>query len=98
MRPASGEELCEEFVLLLQETEASGADTIAVRMRGAIADSAFVCSGESFQVTATFGVSSYEDPFVTIEDCVQVADTVLYVGKDQGRNQVVVLHMGPQRP
>jgi PleD family two-component response regulator len=90
MRPASGEELCEEFVLLLQETEASGADTIA--------DSAFVCSGESFQVTATFGVSSYEDPFVTIEDCVQVADTVLYVGKDQGRNQVVVLHMGPQRP
>ena len=83
----------EEFVMMLKDTDDSGAAVIAERMRTIIADTPFECSGKSFRVTATFGVSSCGDPSVTINHCVQVADRALYVGKDKGRNQVVVLPM-----
>lgn len=85
----------EEFVLLLRDTDASEAVAIAERMRTIIADTPFACCDEAFQVTATFGVSSCDTPFVNVNDCVQVADRALYVGKDTGRNQVVVLPMAP---
>ncbi|WP_084435488.1 sensor domain-containing diguanylate cyclase [Desulfomicrobium escambiense] len=81
----------EEFVMLLKDTDAPGAAVIAERIRKAIADTPFSCGGESFRVTATFGVSACENPCMTINDCVHVADKALYVGKDKGRNQVVVL-------
>ncbi|MDP3429235.1 MAG: hypothetical protein Q8R89_02780, partial [Desulfomicrobium sp.] len=35
--------------------------------------------------------SAFDNPCMTINDCVHIADKALYVGKDKGRNQVVVL-------
>lgn len=81
----------EEFILLLKDTDTSGAALIAERIRESIAKTPFSCGSETFQVTATFGVSAFENPCMTIDDCVHIADKALYVGKEKGRNQVVVL-------
>lgn len=81
----------EEFVLVLKDTDASGAVVIADRIRNVIARTPFSCGNACFQVTATFGVSSCDSPCMTINECVHIADRALYVGKDKGRDQVVVL-------
>lgn len=46
------------------------------------------CDGASVTVTATFGVNIFERN-LPLEECIRRADTALYKGKDQGRNQVV---------
>lgn len=49
----------------------------------------FTCDFKTFRVTMTMGLTQYHSPD-RLETCVEIADRMLYNGKQNGRNQIVV--------
>jgi diguanylate cyclase (GGDEF)-like protein/PAS domain S-box-containing protein len=72
----------EEFALLLPETDAAGAVTMAERMRQAVEQGPFGVVGT---VTVSVGVCSLEES-ADAESLVALADTAMYWAKNSGRN------------
>jgi len=82
----------EEFGILLLETPASSAYTVAERLRCEIETSPIDHEGTSITVTASLGVRPIESAkqYPTIEEMLKVADDALYRAKEAGRNKVVM--------
>jgi diguanylate cyclase (GGDEF)-like protein len=82
----------EEFIIILPETTADEAMNVAEKLRAAIESANFDDNRESYNVTASFGVSnatpSTEDDF-TKDTFIKQADQALYQAKEKGRNKVV---------
>jgi len=80
----------EEFAILLPETDAHGAERVAERARGRIAeDHHRAPSGAGFRITASAGVASLGREVTSGEGLLQAADDALYRAKGEGRNRVV---------
>lgn len=77
----------EEFLLLLPETNVSGALLVANRLREAIAELRVAGKAGPLQVTMTFGVSALHLD-ESIDQAIARADKALYAGKHGGRNRV----------
>ncbi len=75
----------EEFVVLLPETNKTGAAVKADRLRGSIADGAFPAGRH---VTMSFGVATYPDDADNVDDLVMCAELALRLAKRKGRDQV----------
>jgi diguanylate cyclase (GGDEF)-like protein len=75
----------EEFLVVATDTADNGAKMLAERCRSAIADE-FVAG---VRITATLGVAEFKHGD-TLENVLAKADSMLYRGKDAGRNRVVV--------
>ncbi|HSV54587.1 MAG TPA: sensor domain-containing diguanylate cyclase [Burkholderiaceae bacterium] len=81
-----GEELC----LVLPETHAAGAVTVAESLRVAIAAQPYEDVLHSVNVTASFGVAAFsKDGRNSAEQLLRAADEALYRAKTGGRNRVV---------
>lgn len=82
----------EEFILILPNTNAKQAKEIINRIRGSISQIPFSTpsSTESFNVTASFGISESHLKDVILEEILAKADQALYRAKVDGKNQVVV--------
>jgi two-component system cell cycle response regulator len=81
----------EEFVVVLPETAAEGAMSLAERIRARIASTPPVPGGEYgwLRVTVSIGVATVPAPGVsTPEELIGVADEALYRAKAEGRNRV----------
>lgn len=78
----------EEFLIILPETDAAGAATVAEKLRASIEGEKFNDAEHSARVTMTFGISTYTGP-QSLDTLINKADSALYLGKDQGRNRVV---------
>ena len=80
----------EEFMVILPETPAAGALTLAEKIRTAIEQTHFVVGGDStvVPVTASIGLARFPDHGTTVETLVMVADEALYRSKQSGRNRV----------
>ena len=65
------------------------AERIAERLRAAVARLHFTAGGESFTVTASFGVAECLRGGDSIEDLLERSDKALYEAKKGGRNRVV---------
>lgn len=83
----------EEFIVVLPETDLSGAMLVAERLRRQIEARAVPCREGSVTVTASFGVASFTPPNQTedlsvAENLVECADNLLYMAKGEGRNRV----------
>ena len=84
----------EEFVILLPETELSGAALIANRLRHLVADTAIAQDqGTSISVTVSVGVASI-GPNESWEDLLNRADKAMYQAKNNGRNRVELSNPG----
>ncbi|MDC9725395.1 MAG: diguanylate cyclase [Gammaproteobacteria bacterium] len=88
----------EEFALILPETELSGAQAIAENVRVAVdkLDLSHQYSLVSDHITLSCGVTTVsptkgDDVAVTVKQLIKTADKGLYLAKEQGRNQVVVI-------
>jgi len=80
----------EEFAILLPETDAPGAETVAERARAKIASGHHRApSGAGFRITASAGVATFGREITSGEALLQAADDALYRAKTQGRNRVV---------
>jgi two-component system cell cycle response regulator len=81
----------EEFVVVMPDTSADVAATIAERLRAAIESRPFMLknSGLSLNVTASFGISARVNGIETPDHLVKQADRALYEAKNTGRNRVV---------
>jgi diguanylate cyclase (GGDEF)-like protein len=83
----------EEFVIVLPETGLNAAAQVAERCRAALAKEALKIGGLSLSVTASFGVSGWQEGVPTgaeVAKLIAVADTGVYASKQAGRNRVTV--------
>ncbi|WP_176025342.1 GGDEF domain-containing protein [Azospirillum argentinense] len=80
----------EEFVVLLPNTALADASVVAERLRQRVAAQEMGSDGDSFRMTASFGVAPVApDAPGGIDDALRVADAALYRAKAEGRNRVV---------
>lgn len=79
----------EEFLILLQETDAGTAIDVAEKIRNAVEELKVQVSGGLLQKTISIGISGYPDDSDTFWQAVKFADVALYHAKDTGRNRVV---------
>lgn len=80
----------EEFLLLLTNTNLEEARTFGNTLLKTIEQSVFEYQDQDIQVTATMGVATYSSKDWHVDELIERADKALYIGKDGGRNQVVV--------
>lgn len=79
----------EEFVVVLPETDISGAKEFAEALRCMVESHVIAFEGQFIKVTVSIGIAQF-DPTVhlTPEDLIKAADKNLYVAKNRGRNCV----------
>ena len=79
----------EEFVFLLPETNIADGQFFAERIRSAIQDISLLEFGIDANITASFGVTSFESQnSIELEEMLRAADLALYHAKSTGRNRV----------
>ncbi|NLT07088.1 MAG: diguanylate cyclase [Solirubrobacterales bacterium] len=83
----------EEFLLLLPETEHSGALEVCEKLREAI--SALEFQQPELRVTASFGIAVYPLDALDGDSLVRMADRALYAAKAAGRDRVELVAAGP---
>jgi two-component system cell cycle response regulator len=80
----------EEFILVMPETDANFAATVAERLRSDVEKIAFETrSGFSFPVTVSIGLAEWRGLGDNAEALIRRADQALYAAKRAGRNRVV---------
>lgn len=84
----------EEFALILHETDAAGACTLAERIRARVASATFP---GGLKLTISAGVAATADPALFTQ-LIDRADQALYAAKQGGRNQVHVADMKAPAP
>ena len=80
----------EEFLLILPETEISGAALLAERLRASLSDAPHPLPNGPVQVTCSLGVAQWIPEDRNAGALLGRADEALYEAKHRGRNQVVV--------
>lgn len=80
----------EEFAVILPETDLTGAECFAERLRELVAETPIRCGELELQVTLSLGVAPVITSHATAEQWLVAADTALYNAKEQGRNRVEV--------
>jgi diguanylate cyclase (GGDEF)-like protein len=79
----------EEFCLILPETDALGAMTLAEELRLSVCAQAVQFQNLEIELTISCGVSTYQQETTALpEHLFSAADKALYKAKDNGRNQV----------
>ncbi|SRR5579883_1021259 len=82
----------EEFVIILPETNSSGALHVAERLRHSVEQAKFFVGGPGTveHLTISLGTAIYSTDARFKRELIQAADAALYAAKSRGRNQVVV--------
>lgn len=79
----------EEFLIVLQETEAENALKVAENIRKAVEELKIQVAGAVLQKTISIGVAMFPEDSETFWQTVKFADVALYRAKENGRNRVV---------
>ena len=80
----------EEFVVILGNTDATGACTIGERIRERIANCFFDHNGEAIRPTVSIGIATHQhNQQEHVKEIFERADKALYQAKATGRNRVV---------
>jgi diguanylate cyclase (GGDEF)-like protein len=79
----------DEFVVLLPETEPTGAYVLAEKIRQGVEDLGVTGPGFDIHTSLSIGAVAYPDDGLTADDLLISADRAMYVSKRQGKNRVV---------
>jgi diguanylate cyclase (GGDEF)-like protein len=79
----------DEFVVLLPETEPTGAYVLAEKIRQGVEDLGVAGPGFEIRTSMSIGAVAYPDDGLTADDLLISADRAMYVSKRQGKNRVV---------
>lgn len=77
----------DEFVVLLQEADAFGAEIAARRIIAALGQP-FEVQGMDFSLGCSIGIALYPDDGRTVDDLIQCADTAMHGVKERGRGSL----------
>jgi diguanylate cyclase (GGDEF)-like protein len=77
----------EEFIILLKDTNSSGARRVAEKIRLLAEQHTYVFTGAALQVTVSLGLTELH-PGDTLQSLIARADQALYSAKQNGRNRV----------
>lgn len=88
----------EEFLLVLPDTDLDGALSDAERIRRALERTSHWSKNNQFSVTASFGVSQWQENEVGCDEVLRRADDALYRVKSKGRNSIMSLQMDKVTP
>ena len=78
----------EEFILMYPKTSLEGAMIVTEKIRKIIDEFEFEYEDNTIHASITFGVTTY-DHEMEIDECIKIADTALYHGKEKGKNCVM---------
>jgi len=79
----------EEFLILLPDTDLDGGVALADRIRQQLAQAPILPQHDpNYRFTISIGVAQFQEN-LTVNCCIQAADSALYQAKDMGRNLVV---------
>jgi diguanylate cyclase (GGDEF)-like protein len=79
----------DEFVVLLPETDPTGAFVVAEKIRQEVAELAFIGSERDVRTSLSVGVVAYPDDGQTADELMISADQAMYASKRQGKNRVI---------
>jgi diguanylate cyclase (GGDEF)-like protein len=79
----------DEFVVILPETDASGALRVAEKLRRDIGQLSLPENGQMIRSTVSIGLVSYPDDGRTAPELLRRADAAMYEAKRRGRDQIV---------
>jgi diguanylate cyclase (GGDEF)-like protein len=84
----------EEFIILLPETTAQEAYSVAERIRETVQNSILTHEGKKYSYTLSLGIADNQncEQGTRFEAILSMADRALYQAKDRGRNCTVVYH------
>lgn len=80
----------DEFLVLLPETQGSGAAGVAARVRQSIEATPLSIREKTVRITVSIGVASYPEHGSDLETIMKKADQAMYASKNKGKNQVTV--------
>lgn len=80
----------EEFLIVLKNTKADLAYSIAERIRKKLENKEFIYKESVIKITASFGVSSLSDEITNADELINEADKNLYRAKREGRNKTAI--------
>ena len=81
----------DEFVIVMPGLEIEQAKIVAERIRDHIANIPVLVGNGSVHITASFGLTgTYIDGTRKMDDLLELADSALYQGKNQGKNQICI--------
>lgn len=79
----------DEFVLLLPDTDATGAYVVAEKLRRDIAALSIQVSDRAIRTSVSIGLVAYPEDGSTVEGLMAAADAALYEAKRGGRDRIV---------
>ena len=79
----------DEFVVLLPETDPTGAFVVAEKLRQTASEIRLHANGRVMRTTVSVGIVSYPDDGTTADQLMMTADAAMYESKRRGRNLVV---------
>ena len=79
----------DEFVILLPETEPTGAFVLAEKVRQGVSELGIEGPGGDIRTSLSIGAVAYPDDGTSADDLLISADRAMYVSKRQGKNRVV---------
>jgi len=80
----------DEFIVLLPETAAAGAEIVATRIRQRVESTTLSTRERPIGTTVSMGVASYPEHAADFDSVMERADQALYASKTGGRNRVTV--------
>jgi diguanylate cyclase (GGDEF)-like protein len=84
----------DEFVVLLPETDPTGAHVLAEKVRIGVTELDIAVSGSVLEASISVGVVSYPDDGRTSDELLISADQAMYASKRGGRNRVMGFPIG----
>lgn len=79
----------DEFVILLPQTDKSGACNFALKLHNELNEKSFFSNnGDRLTVAGSFGVASFPDDALNSSELISRADEAMYLVKETGRNGV----------
>lgn len=79
----------DEFVVLLPETDPTGAFVLAEKIRRGVAELSFIGPGQQIRASLSIGVVTYPYDGTSADELMISADEAMYTSKRQGKNQVI---------
>ena len=80
----------DEFIVLLPETSAAGAEIVASRIRQRVEAATLTTRERPVTTTVSVGIASYPEHASDLEAVMERADQALYASKNAGRNKVTI--------